>query len=264
MSDIAIIAGAGELPVLMSKALPDAPVVSFAGIDTALECAVHEFARLGAFFDDLKSRGIARVVLVGKIDRPQMDPARMDAFTASIAPDLMRAMRMGDDGVLRYVLGLFARFDIAVVGAHEVIPNLTATEGHVAGPIPNDQIRADIDRGRTVLAALSPLDIGQGTVIEAGLCLGIETLQGTDALLRFVAQTPDHLRRGSGVLVKLPKAGQTLSVDMPAIGPNTILNAHNARLSGIAIAAGATLLLDRDRITALADQHAISVVAIAP
>ncbi|MDO6646773.1 LpxI family protein, partial [Acinetobacter guillouiae] len=82
-----------------------------------------------------------------------------------------------------------------------------------------------------ILLALSPLDVGQGAVVAGGLVLGIETLQGTDALLRFVGDTPAPLRRcQGGVLVKAPKRGQDLRVDMPAIGPDTVRNAAAAGL----------------------------------
>ena len=98
-----------------------------------------------------------------------------------------------------------------------------------------------------ILLALSPLDVGQGTVVAGGLCLGIETLQGTDALLRFVGETPGHLRRGSGgVLVKAPKRGQDLRVDMPVVGPDTVRNAAAAGLEGIFASAGKVLIVEQD------------------
>ena len=84
---------------------------------------------------------------------------------------------------------------------------------------------------------LSPEDIGQGIVIENGLVLGIETLQGTNELLKFVAKTASHLRLDSrgGIFVKRPKVNQNLRFDMPVIGPETIQLAFEAGLRGLVI-----------------------------
>ncbi len=99
-------------------------------------------------------------------------------------------------------------------------------------------------------------------MVADGLCLGIETLQGTDALLRFVAQTPAALRpKAPGVLVKYPKAGQDLRVDMPAIGPDTVRNAVQAGLGGIVILPGQVVVLERAELIAAAEAAALFVLA---
>jgi DUF1009 family protein len=56
-----------------------------------------------------------------------------------------------------------------------------------------------------------------------------------------------------GVLVKRPKPGQELRVDMPAIGPATVRRAVDAGLGGVAVLAGATLAAERGALARLAD-----------
>ena len=116
--------------------------------------------------------------------------------------------------------------------------------------------------GFAILGALAPVDVGQGCVVAGGLCLGIETLQGTDALLRFVAATPEALRGDRrGVLVKRPKDGQDLRVDMPAIGPATVQAAAEAGLEGIAIEAGRVLLIDRPALVEACEATGLFLLA---
>lgn len=249
MTDLAIISGSGALPVMLASAYPDAVRVVFEGVAHAMQAplAPYRFEKLGTLFADLEARGISRVVLAGAMARPALDPARLDATMLQLAPRLMAAMQGGDDAILRLIVAVFEEHGFAVVGAHDLLPAITAQEGIIAGPTPTEAQLADAGRATDILLALSPLDVGQGAVVSAGLCLGIETLQGTDALLRFVADTPDHLRRATGgVLVKAPKRGQDLRVDMPAIGPHTIRCAAAARLDGIVVSAGKVLLLDRE------------------
>ena len=139
---------------------------------------------------------------------------------------------------------------------------MTAKAGILSQVVPQSKHHEDIEKGRALLRLLSDADIGQSTVFENGLCLGIETLQGTDALLRFVGQTPSHLRRGQGgVLIKTPKSGQDLRVDMPAIGPDTIRAVQAAGLAGLAIDAGRVLLLEPEQTRALVAQFGLFLIA---
>ncbi len=77
--------------------------------------------------------------------------------------------------------------------------------------------------------------------------LWIETIQGTEALLDFVARTDPRLRRGRGVLVKAPKIGQEPRLDCPAIGPETVAQVGAAGLGGIVIGRG-VLVIDREEV----------------
>lgn len=243
---LAILSGSGALPRLLQAANPSAFVVTFKGIEAEVVGYGASFEKMGALFDTLRQEGVTQVVFAGSMARPALNPMRFDSKMLRLAPRLMAAMNLGDDGLLSTVIDVFEGEGFAVIGAHQAAPQLIAKAGLIAGPRPKKAILADAARALDILTTLAPLDVGQGCVVSGGLCLGIETLQGTDALLGFVAQTPAHLRRGGGgVFYKAPKAGQELRVDMPAIGVGTVELAHEAGLDGIVIAAQKVLLLDR-------------------
>jgi UDP-2,3-diacylglucosamine hydrolase len=119
---------------------------------------------------------------------------------------------------------------------------------------------ADIVRGERIARALGALDVGQAVVVQQGLILGVEAIEGTDALLRRCA----GLRREGpgGVLVKVEKPGQEQRADRPTIGPQTVTLAAMAGLRGIAVEAAATIVLDRDEVVAGADRAGLFVVGI--
>jgi len=260
---LAILAGAGHLPVHLADALLGALIVTFDGIAcdiTAVDVQKHRFERLGSLFDALRRARVRQVVLAGAMTRPALDPAQFDPVMQALAPQLARALRQGDDALLRFVIDMFEARGFSVLGAHEVVAGLTAPAGLLAGLPPDALARADIARARDILTALSPLDVGQGAVVSGGLCLGIETLQGTDAMLRFVAET-QSMRTPGGVLVKSPKRGQDLRVDMPAIGPRTVRLAARAGLRGVALAADHVLLIDRPGIMSAAEETGIFLLS---
>ncbi len=244
MSARAILAGTGRLPGLLLEAGP-AAVVRFAGVQVDAPVTVEaRFEQLGELFDTLRAADITEVCLAGAMGRPALDPVAFDPFTVARMPILMQAMTQGDDALLRAVIAVIEGEGFAVVAAHALRPDLVAPAGVLAGTRVHG---ADAARARAVLDALGPLDVGQGSVAAKGQIIGVETLQGTDAMLAFVARTAPG---SGGVFVKRPKAGQDLRVDMPAIGPETIRAAARAGLSGIEIAASTVLLLDRDGILA--------------
>lgn len=242
----AILAGRGTLPGLLLEA-ELAYVVHFRGVVIERHKAPPikaRFEQLGRLFDELRTKEVREVCLAGAMSRPPLDPVAFDPFTAKKMPVLMQAMAQGDDALLRAVIGVIEAEGFTVIAAHSIRPDLVVPAGVLAGKPVSE---ADAARARSVLDALGPLDVGQGAVVARGQVIGVETLQGTDAMLDFVAATAPA---SGGVFVKRPKPGQDLRVDMPAIGPDTIRKAAAAGLSGIEIAAGNVLLLDRDAVLA--------------
>lgn len=254
---LAILACGGTLPVALAQAYPEALHICFAGVPHNLgaDAQKHQFEKFGALFEALHGAGVTRLVLAGTLPRPALDPAVFDAVTMALAPRLMAGLQGGDDALLTIVISIFEEQGFAVLGAHELLPDLTAAEGLCLGPLPDAAAEADAACAADILAALSPLDIGQGCVVAGGQCLGIETAQGTDALLGFVAATdPARRPKAPGVFVKAAKRGQDLRVDMPAIGPATITAVAAAGLAGLMIEPGRVMILERDKtVAALAE-----------
>ncbi len=256
----AIIAGQGGLPAALAAAM-DAPFVAaldgFAPQGLVPE-EVFRIERLVPFLHALQDRGITQVIFAGAVSRPRLDPAMFDPATAQLVPALMAAMQGGDDATLRAVLAIFVDFGFAIVGVPDVAPALVPQAGFLTarqGMAVDDR---DAARACDIVAALGKVDVGQGAVVQQGLCLGVEALAGTDAMLAQVAQLPAGLRpdpaRGRGVFYKAPKPGQDMRVDMPTLGPATVTAAAQAGLGGIVWAAGGVICLDQAQMIAIADQ----------
>jgi UDP-2,3-diacylglucosamine hydrolase len=256
----AIIAGQGGLPAALAGAM-DAPyVAALHGFTPAglIPDEVFRIERLVPFLRGLEDRGISQVVFAGAVTRPHLDPAMFDAETAQLVPALMAAMRGGDDATLRAVLAVFADFGFAIVGVPDVAPGLVPGPGHLTARHAAAVDDRDAARACDIVAALGAVDVGQGAVVQQGLCLAVETLPGTDAMLAQVAGLPAHLRpdpaRGRGVFYKAPKPLQDVRVDLPTLGPDTVRRAAAGGLAGIAWAAGGVICLDQPQMIAIADQ----------
>lgn len=246
MSRLALIAGQGGLPAALVAALPSRPLVcaldGFAPAGLAVD-QVFRVERLALFMRLLEDQGITDVIFAGAVQRPRLDPSLFDPQTAQMVPRLLAAMQSGDDATLRVVIAMFEEAGFKVAGVEDVAPALLPIAGVYAGEI-TAQAEKDSARAETIVAALGAVDVGQGCVVAQGLCLAVEALPGTDAMLAAVAQISPNLRPTGGLFYKAAKPGQDRRIDLPALGVETVRGAVAAGLSGIAWQASGVICLD--------------------
>lgn len=274
MTKRAIIAGAGVLPKLLAEATvrngDTAVIVDFGTTDLpwagSYDVISAQFERAGSLFQALRKNNVEEVVFGGGMSRPKLNPIKMDRAFIAMAPKLLRAIKGGDDGLLRLIAGWFESEGFKVVAAQNVMQDLIAPAGVWGKHRPSEADDLDTDRGVLLLDALAPQDVGQACVVSGGLCFGIETIQGTDALLEFVKNTPSSLNPPSitaqGVLVKIPKKNQERRMDLPSIGVDTIKAAKEAGLSGIAVMENGALVLGMNEVVEAADAAGLFIMGL--
>ena len=186
----------------------------------------------------------------------------MDEYTLDLLPKLNAKLVQGDNELLSFIAEEFENKGYQIVGASDVISDVTVAPGFVCGTS-YDFFSRDIFKADNVLKILGPEDIGQSIVVENGLVLGIETLQGTNELLKFVAKTSSNLRINGlgGIFVKRPKANQDLRFDMPVVGPKTVELACIAGLRGLVISPGSVMLLEKERCIEIAEANNFFILA---
>lgn len=247
MTRMAVIAGQGRLASAVVSALDDPLVFALEGFAPDIPATTFRLERLVPFLEGLVDMGVSEVVFAGAIRRPRLEPELFDPRTAQMVPRILTTMQSGDDAALREVLDIFEEYDLTVRGVKEIIPELVPGGGILIGS-PTDNDRCDSARAAEILTGLGPFDIGQGAVVAQGLCMAVETLPGTRAMLEFVATHSDLRPKSNGaggVFYKAPKPGQDLRVDLPTLGPDSVTQAASAGLAGIAWQAGGVILLDR-------------------
>jgi DUF1009 family protein len=262
---LGIIAAGGDLPVALAEQCQAsgkpyfvARVTPFA--DEALAAHpsdAHDLGAMGARIEALRRAGCDAIVFVGQAHRPDFASLNFDAVGLSMLPALAAGAREGDDALLRALLNEHAKAGFQVVGADEVTAEMVAPAGVLGAHAPSANDLKDIKHAARVVAAMGALDIGQAAVVCAGLTLGVEAQEGTDALLRRIAELPPNVRGSAdkrrGVLLKRPKPIQERRVDLPVVGVRTIEGAARAGLTGVAVEASAALLVRREAVIAAAD-----------
>lgn len=268
-SKLGIVAGGGSMPGRILDACRatgrDAFVLALENYaDPALVAsAPHAWVRLGAVGTALRllrENDVSELILVGSIGRPSLSDLRPDGRALRfLANGLLSG---GDDALIKALIReIEEKEGFRVVGAQDLLAGELAPLGCIGVHAPDELAESDIARGVAVARAMGAVDLAQSVVVQQGIVLGVEAVEGTDALI----ERTRSLRRGGpgGVLVKLPKPNQELRVDMPVVGVRTIERAASAGLRGVAVAANATLLLQRGAVIAAADNANLFLVGLA-
>jgi UDP-2,3-diacylglucosamine hydrolase len=275
-SPVGIVAGGGGMPFAVADSLTSRGigVVLFPLKGFCDPARVARFrhrwiyvGQIGTAKKLLRSEGCRDIIFIGSLSRPALSEIRLDWGTLRVMGSLIASFRGGDNHLLSGVGRIFEQDGFHMVGVKDAAPDLLMPAGCVSRAAPDGEASADIAKGREVLAALSPFDIGQAAVVIDGHVVAVEDIEGTDGLLARVARLREEGRirspAGRGVLVKMPKSGQDLRYDLPTVGPRTVEGAARAGLAGIAVAAGNTIAAEPQALIESADKAGLFVIGVA-
>jgi DUF1009 family protein len=265
---LAVIAGKGVLPAKLVAAAQKAGravfVLAFDGITEPdlVRDVPHRWVRLGAVgaaLDALKASGASDVVMIGPVGRPSLSSLGLDWRGVRLAAGLGLSGQ-ADNRVIEVIVRELESEGFRVLGADDVLASLLAPTGLLTSHRPDAIAEADIRRGIEVARELGRLDVGQAVVVQEGLVLGVEAIEGTDQLLERCA----GLRRPGpgGVLVKARKVTQDRRVDLPTIGPRTVDRAVRAGLRGIAVEQRESLIAEREVTIEEAERAGLFIVGV--
>jgi DUF1009 family protein len=215
----------------------------------AARCYWITIAELGRLIEILKSEGITEVIMAGQVKHVSL--------FSSLKPDwrlfrvLMSLEERNTDALIGAIQRELEREGIRLADSTLLLKPLLAAEGPLT--------RRKPDAGER--NALAGFDIGQSVAVCERACVAVEAMEGTDAMLRRAAS----LVNGRPLrLVKVSRRRAHLLFDVPVAGPGTIRTMIETGATALAVDAGRTLLLDREEMLALADQHGIAIVGCPP
>jgi UDP-2,3-diacylglucosamine hydrolase len=274
-SPVGLIAAGGAMPFAVADSLAargiDAVFFALRGAcdPQRVERFRHHWisvGQLGRAVKLFRAEGCRDLVFIGSLVRPALSEIRLDFGTLRVLGQVWASFRGGDDHLLSGIGRILERDGFRMVGIKDVAPDLLMPEGSLTRTAPDEYATADIAIGREVLRALSPFDIGQAAVVIDGHVVGIEDIEGTDGLLARVARlrAQGRIRAAAkrGVLVKAPKSGQDLRFDLPTVGPRTVEGVALAKLAGLAVVAGNTIIAEPQAMIATADAGGLFIAGL--
>lgn len=264
---IGIIAGMGELPVIIAK---DARERGYKVITVALETlaslemdSVSDEIRwvnpgkFGELIDILKKHQIKEAIMAGKVPKSLL-------YKSKITPDL-RAVKLlfsikdkSDDAILNAITKELAGEGIEIIDTTKFSPHLLTPVGCLTRKKPDEEQWKDIEFGWKIAKEIGKLDIGQTVVIKGKAVMAIEAIEGTDeAILRGGKWAGD-----GAVVVKVSKPQQDMRMDVPAVGPDTLKSMEKVNAKVLALEAHRSMIVDRETVIRAAESAGIVIVGI--
>lgn len=264
---IGVIAGGGILPLIITKELKKR---GYRVVTVALQGLANEelfnhsdvfelinIGKAGQIIDFLKHNDVKEVILTGKV------PKKIIFEREKIKPDI-RALKMlfsakirGDNELLEIVEKELLAEGIKIAEISGFCPELITPEGVLTRKKPKKDEWKDIEYGFKIAKKIGELDIGQTVVVKEKSVVAVEAIEGTDEAIlragRFVKNS---------VVVKVSKPQQDLRLDPPAAGVDTIITMGKANAKILALEAGRTFLIERDKIIEKANEFNITVVGV--
>jgi hypothetical protein len=265
MNAVGIIAGGGRLPfVAAAEARARGLRVVAIGIRGETDPALAEqvdgfhwvhFGQFGAVVKNLRREGVADALLLGKVEiRHLFSNIRPDLLGARV---LLKARDLRGDTLLEAIVEILDGEGIRVLETPPFLGPVLLPPGVLTRRAPSAREQKDIRLGREIARQIAGLRIGQTVVLKQGTVVAVESVEGTDAAIRRGGE----LGRGGVVVVKVGRTDQDLRFDLPTIGPDTLGSLQDARATALALEAGRSLLIDRERFVAGANELGLAVVA---
>ena len=211
--------------------------------------------QLGKLVSYAKETGARHAIMAGQIAPKNLFDLRPD-FAALLL--LAKLKERNAETLFGAVADALAKENVELLPATTFLEDFVAPAGHFAGPKPRRRVQDDMAFGLRIAKEVSRLDIGQTVVVRNGTVLAVEGFEGTNEAIKRGAL----LGRGQAVAVKVSKPNQDFRFDVPVIGPLTLEAGAAAGLSALVVEAGRTLLVEPERLRALADEHKISIIGV--
>lgn len=210
---------------------------------------------LGAAIKSMKSLGVDRLIMAGRVPKSLMFKPWQYDFTSQkfLASLLFR----DDHSLLGAIVDFFEKQGIKVISYSDIVPNLLAHAGQIAGRKPTKQEQRDIDYGVEICSKLVPMSFGQSVAVKDGAVIAVEAIEGTDRMIERAGTLAE-----GGTVVKLMRTDQDTRYDIPTVGTTTLLNMASAGLTCLAVHAGHTLIMEPEKFAATAEQKDICVVGV--
>ncbi len=267
---LAIFAGRGQLPKMLiencQKNGRKFSVFLLEGENYEIDYSAFNplklsYGEVEKFLAAVRENNIKELVFIGGVTKPNFSSLKVDKKGAILLAKILASKILGDDAVLRAVIKFFEKEGLKIIPINQLLTDLAPKKSTLSKIQPSKEELADIEISVKAIRAMSNFDIGQSVVVAQKQIIAVEALEGTDRMiLRCADLKAEYVK--DAILVKLKKSNQSSKADLPTIGVSTINNCYVSGIKGIAIQAGSTLILEKEKVVALVDELGMFLIAI--
>lgn len=261
-----VIAGRDAYPLMLVRAARKAgvkriAVIGFKGetrrelIPLVDEMLWVNLGSMKRFLGTLEYTGIKQCVMVGQIAPKNLFTVRLD----KLAFEMMGQLKAKNaHTIFGAIVEAIEGLGIEVLPGNSFMDGYTPKIGQLSRRAPTEREQADIEMGLQLVKGTSDFEIGQTVAIKDGIIIAVEAFEGTNQTIKRAGR----VGKAGCVIVKVPKVGHDMRFDIPVVGAKTFNMMKRAKVSCLAVEAGKTILLEQEKLIAMADRYNMAFVAI--
>ncbi len=214
--------------------------------------------KFGEILNLIKTKQCKRVIFAGNIDKPKISKLKLDIKGLFYIPRIIKAAKLGDAAILKVLIKILYENKIKVIKLNTFNPELTLKRGIYTKIKPTKQEKVEILKGVETLKKVNSLDHTQAAIVRNNKVISLEKRKGTKEMIKSISRSKNQ----KGILVKLPKTGQDLRVDLPTIGLETFKDCKKAGIKGIVIKSNQHIILNKNQSIKFANKNKLFLISI--
>ena len=206
----------------------------------------------GKIIKILKQNNCKKVLFAGNVKKPNFTKLKVDLKGFFYLPRLIKKSKLGDAAILKEIIKILLKERIKTLSSLFFTPKLSLKKGTITKIKPNISDHFDIKKSIKVLNTLGRYNFSQGIVVRNKKIISIEGKDGTKSMLK---KLKSKNKKNEGVLVKFPKKGQDLRIDLPTIGKDTLKQCKLAKIKGIVLKENKNIVLNKSECISMANKN---------
>lgn len=208
--------------------------------------------QFGKIIKILRQNNCKKVLFAGNVKKPNFTKLKVDLKGFYYLPRLIKKSKLGDAAILKEIIKILLKERVKTLSSLFFTPKLSLKKGTITKIKPNISDHFDIKKSIKVLNTLGRYNFSQGVVVRNKKIISIEGKDGTKSMLKKLKSTN---KKKEGVLVKFPKKGQDLRIDLPTIGKDTLKQCKLAKIKGIVLKKNKNIVLNKSECISIANKN---------
>ena len=268
MIRIGIIAGGGELPLLVGKNLikKNFNVIFFVIEEFFNEKYYSNYETVKIQLNSLKEilnhfnkYKIEKIIMIGKVNRPSLRDIKFDIDTLKFIKHYSLENK-GDNNLLISIQNYFAKIGFPIFDWTSYCKDLFVNEENLTKKLPSKKAIFNKDKGIETFKIFGQSDIGQSMIIQNELIIGLESVEGTDELIK---RCFNYKTKGDkGILIKLSKYNQSHLLDIPTIGLETVKLLNEFDYEGVFLELNRCLIINKIEVIKYSDMNNLFIASV--
>ena len=208
--------------------------------------------QFGKIIKILRQNNCKKVLFAGNVKKPNFTKLKVDLKGFYYLPRLIKKSKLGDAAILKEIIKILLKERVKTLSSLFFTPKLSLKKGTITKIKPNISDHFDIKKSIKVLNTLGRYNFSQGIVVRNKKIISIEGKDGTKSMLK---KLKSKNKKNEGVLVKFPKKGQDLRIDLPTIGKDTLKQCKLAKIKGIVLKENKNIVLNKSECISMANKN---------